>query len=122
MQGQVEFLLADVVGQRVHHVPALLIPDVRLILHQRHRPLAADLAGASAQVAVELVLQKAVHVVAAVFALHHHQRGVFGECLGQHVGAFHAGADELVCPPLMSQFMRRHEVSEIDIRGLLGGR
>ncbi len=52
MQRQVDLVFADVVGKRVHHLAALLIPDVGLVLHQNHRPLAANFAGASAQVAV----------------------------------------------------------------------
>ena len=119
MQGEVDFVFADVVGERVHDLAALLIPDVRLVLDQDDGTLAADFAGAAAQVAVELVLQKAVHVVAAVLLLHDHERGVLGERLRHHVGAFDAAADELVRPPLMAQFMRGDEVSEVDIGGLL---
>ena len=64
VQGQVDLVFADVVGERVHDLAALLIPDVRLALDQDHGALAADFAGAAAQVAVELVLEEAVHVVA----------------------------------------------------------
>ena len=98
VQREVDLVFADVVGQRVHHLAALLIPDVRLVLHQDHGALAADFAGAAAQVTVELVLQEAVHVVAAVFLLHDHERGVFGQRLGHHVGAFHAAADRAGAP------------------------
>jgi len=58
--------------------------------------LAAGFAGSAAQVAIQLVLQEAVHVVAAVLLLHDHQGGVLGERLGHHVGAFDASSDELV--------------------------
>ena len=119
MQRQIDLVFADVIGQRVHHLPALLIPDIRLVLNQHHRPLAADFAGASAQVPVKLMLQRTMHVIAAVLLLHHHQRGILGQRLGHHVRAFHASADQLVRPPLMPQFVRGDEVSEIDIGGLL---
>jgi len=49
VQRQVDLVFPDVIGQRVHHLPALLIPDVRLVLHQDQRTLAADLSGAAAQ-------------------------------------------------------------------------
>src|ERR1022692_1947003 len=73
VQGEVDLVFADVVGERVHDLAPLLIPDIRLILDEDDGALTADFAGASAQVPVELVLEEAVHVVAAVLLLHHHE-------------------------------------------------
>ena len=55
----------------------------------------------------------------AVLLLHHHERGVLGQRLRHHVGAFDAAADELVRPPLMAELVRGDEVGEVDIGGLL---
>ena len=72
VQREVDLVFADVVGERVHDLAAFLIPDVGLVLDEHDGRLAADFAGAAAQVAVELVLEEPVHVVGAVFLLHDH--------------------------------------------------
>ncbi len=102
MQRGVDLVFADVVGERVHHQPTFLIPDVGFTLDQDQWRLFADFAGAAAEIGVELVFQIFVDVVGAVLFLHHFERGIFGERFGHHVGAAHLRADELVSPPLMA--------------------
>ena len=118
VQREIEFVFADVVGKRVQNLAALLVPDVRLALHQSERRLVADFAGAAAQIAVELVAQVAMHQIAAVLVRHHLQGGVLGQAFRHHVGAFHVGADELVGPPLVAELMGGDKVGEVDVGGL----
>ena len=115
VQREIELVFADVVGEGVEDLAALLVPDVGLALHQSERRLVADLAGAAAQIAVELVAQVAMHEVAAVLVRHHLQRGVLGEAFRHHVGTFDVGADELVGPPLVAEFVSGDEVGEVDV-------
>ena len=63
VQGLVELVFADVVGESVEDDGALLVPDVLLVLDEDEGVLVADLAGAAAQVAVELVSEELAHVV-----------------------------------------------------------
>ena len=114
-QGQVDLVFANVVRQRVHYLAALLIPNVRLVLHQHHRTFLAGLARAAAQVSVEFILQKPAHVLRTVLLLHHHQRGILGQRFRHHVGAFHPPANQLMRPPLMPQLMSGNEVGEVDV-------
>ena len=118
VQREIELVFADVVGKRVEDLAALLVPDVVLALHESERRLVADLAGAAAQVAIELVAEVAMHQIAAVLVRHDLQRGVLGEAFRHHVGTFDIGADELVGPPLVAKFVRGDEVGEVDVGGL----
>ena len=111
----IQLVFADVVAEGVEDHRALLIPDVGLVLHQHQRWFVADFAGASAQVAVELVLEEAAHLRVSVLVLHHAQRRILGEAFGHHVRALNPSADELVSPPLMRKLMRGYEVGEVDI-------
>ena len=79
MKREVEFVFADVVSKGIHDLTALLIPDIRIALDEDYGALFANLAGAPAEILVEFMLQEAMHVVATVFLLHHHQRGVLRE-------------------------------------------
>ena len=56
-----------------------------------------------------------MHEVAAVLVRHDLERGVFGQAFRHHVGTFDVGADQLVGPPLVAEFMGGDEVSEVDI-------
>ena len=107
MQREIEFVFADVVGQRVENLAALLVPDVLLALHQSQRRLVADFAGAAAQVAIQFVAQVAMHQIATVFVRHHLQRGIFGETFRHHVGAFDVGADQLMAPTIGGRVRER---------------
>ncbi len=104
VEGEIELVFADVVGEGVHDLAALLVPDIRFVLDKVDGTLATNLARSASEVAVEfvLVLEELAHVVCAVFLLHDHECGVLGECLGHHVGAFDASADELMRPPLVA--------------------
>ncbi len=75
---------------------------VGLVLDEDYGPLFTDFSSTASEVAVEFVLEKAVHAVAAVLLLHDHEGRVFGESFREHVGAFDTGSDELVGPPLMA--------------------
>ena len=75
---EVDLVFADVVGEGVHDLAAFLIPDVGLVLDVDYGALSADFASAAAEVAVELVLEEAVHAVGTVLLLHDHEGGVFG--------------------------------------------
>ena len=96
--GRVELVFADVVGEAVEDERTLLIPDVGFVLDEDEGVLVADLAGAAAEIAVELVGEELVHVVGAVLLLHDAEGGVLGEGFGHHVGAFDVAADELDDP------------------------
>jgi len=61
------------------------------------------------------VAEEAVHVVLAVFFLHDHERGILGESFCHHVGALHVTADQLMSPPLVAEFVRSHEIGEVDV-------
>ena len=115
MQRGVDLVFADIVGQGVHDLPALLVPDVRLALHQGQRRFVADFAGAAAQIAVQKMAQHLAHVVLAVFLLHHHVGGILRQRFRHHVRALHLAADQLVAPPLMAELVRGDEVSQVDI-------
>src|ERR1700721_2814893 len=84
----------------------------RSILRRKNSPKKA------AQIGVKLVAEVAMHQVTTVLVRHHLQGGILGETFRHHVGTFDIGADELVCPPLMAQFVSSDEVGEVDVGGL----
>ena len=49
MQGEIEFVFADVISERIEDLSAFLIPDVGFALNQCERWLMAALAGTAAQ-------------------------------------------------------------------------
>ena len=61
--GGVERLLPDVVSQSVHHHAALPVVDVPLVLDFDEGHLRDQLAPTTPQVSIELVLEKAPHVL-----------------------------------------------------------
>ena len=61
VQREIDFVFADVVGEGVQDLSALLIPDIGFALHQRKRGLVTEFTGAATQVTIELVAQIAVH-------------------------------------------------------------
>src|SRR6202020_3060331 len=72
-----------------------------------------------AQIGIQLVPQVAVHEVATLLLRHHLKSGILGQAFRNHVGTLHVGADELMGPPLMAEFMRSNEVGEVDVGGFL---
>ena len=119
VQREIEFVFADVVGKRIENLAALLVPDVLLALNQGERRLVANLAGAAAQIGVQFVAEVAMHQVAAVLVRHDLQRGILGEAFRHHVGTFDVGADQLMGPPLVAEFVGGDEVGEVDVGRLL---
>ena len=115
MEREIEFVFADVVGQRVENLAALLVPDVLLALHEGEWRFVADLAGAAAQIAVEFVAEEAMHQIAAVLVRHHLQGRVLGQAFRHHVGTFGVGANQLVGPPLVAEFVGGHKIGEVDV-------
>ena len=57
-------------------------------------------------------------MLAAVFLFQHHQRGVLRQRLGDHRAALHVGADHLVRPPLVRDFVRGDVEHEVDVLGI----
>ena len=117
-KGVVEAVFADVVGEGIEDDGALLVPDVGLVLDQGKGRLVTDLAGAAAEIAVELGFEEEAHVFVAVSVVHDAKGGVLGERLGHHVRALDLAADELVTPPLMTELVGGDEVGVVDV--LLG--
>ena len=70
----------------------------------------ANLAGAAAQIAVQEMAQDFMHIILAIFLLHHHVGGILRQGFRHHVGALHLRADQLVGPPLMPKLMRGDEI------------
>ena len=104
---------------------ALLIVHVCGAVGAHERLLAFLLGAAPQQVAVELVFEEPPHPGISVLVLQHHQRRVFGQALGDELGALHVGGDLLVRPPLARNLVRGDEVRIVDVLGIavvhLGG-
>ena len=54
--------------------------------------------------------------------LHHHQRRILRQGFAQHRRALHVGADHLVSPPLVRQFVRHDVARKVDLVGIVGVR
>jgi len=62
-QGEIDLVFTDVIGECVHDLAALPIPDIGLGPDQHEQTLAAGFAGAAAQVTIELVRRRRRSIV-----------------------------------------------------------
>ena len=74
-----------------------------------------SLTASTPQVSVKLISQIFAQHVLAVLFFHHLQRRIFRERLAHHVRALRLASNQLVSPPLVRQFMCRHEVEQVDV-------
>ena len=115
MQREIEPVFANVVGNGVQDLTALLVPDVVFALHESEWRLVADFAGASPQILIKFVAQVAMHQITAVLVRHHLQSGVLRQAFRHHVRSFYVGTDQLMTPPLVGKLMGSHKVGKVDV-------
>ena len=103
----VDRVFAQVVLHGIEHQATLAVVDIALVLHQHERQFFQHLSTTTIQVIVQLILQETLHRGGTILLLHHHQRRILRQGFGEHRPALYIGTDHLMCPPLMSQLMRR---------------
>src|ERR1700722_370114 len=92
-----------------------MVPDVGLALYLAQWRLSASFVGSAAQVAIQLMREKLMHLRLAVLLLRHPQGRVLRQPLRHHVRPDNKAADQLGGPPLVCELMCRYEIGEVNI-------